>query len=296
MPRLNSQSRVAGYAVVAATGIDADAAARAVVAELPRLRPAGGRAAIEAALAGRGALLRFRPHRAAFLLDLPALGAARVQLKLYEPKDAVETAIGVVTAARGRTSWILGRAMRAAGLPTPEPLLLMLRKPFRLHRETVLITRALESPVLLTDELKRRLAERAGTRALLDETARLAAEMHDAGFLHGDFTASNLVLAGAADARILTIIDLDRARDLRRLPGALRRRAQVLDLRLLLLTTWGEVPRCGWLRLLVRYAAARKLTAAQTRRLATRVLSARRGRVRVGARAPTIGGPTPWSA
>jgi len=270
-----------------------------MLALLPALRPAQGEAALSAALSGRGALSRWRRHRAAFVLDDAELAAALrtqggVHVKIYEPKDALETALGIASRDRGATSFRMGVALRARGLPTPEPLLLLLRKPLRVHRETVLVTRGLEAPVLLTDELKRRLAAREPIRPLLDEAARLAATLHHQGFFHGDFTASNLVLAGPAGARSLSLIDLDRARDLRRLPAVVARGIQTLDLRMLLLTSWGEVSRREWLRLLARYARARNLGRGAARRLARRVLSARRGRVRLGAKAPTLGGPAPW--
>lgn len=291
--------RIAGFSVRAPDPVQAEPAARALIAALPGLRPQQGREALAARLAGRGAVLRWRAHRAALLAEVAGLGAALgvdgpLHLKIYEPKNALETAIGTVTPARGATSWRSGLALRDAGIPTPEPLLLLLRKPARIHRETVLVTRALVDPVLLTEELKARLASGRPTRPLLDEAAALAARLHDAGFLHGDFTASNLVLAGPPDDRRLVLIDLDRTKRLSVLPAPLRRRLQVLDLRLLLLTSWAEVPRRAWLRLLARYARARGLGSRARRRLAARVLSARRGRVRVGAAAPTLGGPTPW--
>lgn len=270
MPPLNSQSAI-----------------EALLEALPRLRPDAGRDALEAALAGRGTLLRYRPHRAAFLFD-------GLHVKLYLPKDALEVGIGIFARDRGATSWRLGQAMRAAGLPTPEPLFLRVRKPWRIHRETILVTRALDAPVHLTDELKARLRDGRSAKPLLDGVAVLAARLHDAGFFHGDFTASNLVLEGAA--RTLSVIDLDRARDLRALPAPLRTRVQALDLRLLLLTTWGEVSRRSWLRLLARYFHARNFSRSEARRFARRVLSARRGRIRPGAKAPPLGGPTPWSS
>ncbi len=284
-----STAQVGGYRVEAAPGLDGAAAARDLLALLPSLRPEQGKEALERALAGRGRLLRWRRHRAALLLEAGPLAPAH--LKIYRPKDVLETALGVVTPARGLTSWRIGRALLEAKLPTPEPRLLLLAKPLRVHRETVLVTAPIENPVHLTDELKARLASRVPLRPLLDAVARLAARFHAAGFLHGDFTASNLVL----DAKgALWVIDLDRAKDLRSMPRAMRIRAQLLDVRMLLLTTWGEVTRREWLRLLAIYLRERKLGRARGKRFARAVLSARRGRVRVGAKTGTIGGRVPW--
>lgn len=281
---------IEGWQVRAAPGVDAPALARGVLALLPSIDPARGQPPA-ASLAG-GELQRFRPHRAAFLLPLGPLGPTHV--KVYRAKDLLELALEVVLPSRGVTSWRMGRKLRAAGVRTPEPLLVAIRKPLRVHRGTVLLTRPLESPGLLTDELKRLRAAGVSARAILREVARLAAALHDAGLLHGDFTASNVVLAGSPPAREPWLIDLDRAKDLAHLPAVLRRWLQCLDLRLLLLTTWAEVPRRAWLRLLAEYARARGLSRPQRRRLAARVLAARRGRIRLGARTGTIGGREPW--
>jgi tRNA A-37 threonylcarbamoyl transferase component Bud32 len=192
-------------------------------------------------------------------------------------------------ASRARTSFHMGRALREAGVPTPEPLLLLWTGG--LFRRSVLVCRALDSPVRLTDELKAGILGGASRRVLLEEVAGLAARLHGAGYFHADFTASNILLSGGR----ATLIDLDRAKDLRVLPEALARRIQVLDLRLLLLTTWAEVSRYSWLRLLARYRAARGISREQGQRLARRVLAARRGRIRPGATAPPMGGRIPWT-
>lgn len=281
-----------GYRVFAAPGIDGETLARAIAGALPAFRPSQGKEALEAKL-GPGALLRWRRHRAAFLSRAP-LPFGDSHVKIYGAKDVLEVAIETITRSRGTTSWRMGRALFEVGVPTPEPVLLLVRKPARIHRESVLVTRSLENPVLLTAELKARLASARETAPLLDEVARLAARLHLAGFFHGDFTASNLVLSGPPEARRLSVIDLDRTKLLRVLPRGARRWIQALDLRMLLLTTWGEVPREAWLTLLGRYLAETGIAGPKAARFSARVLSARRGRVRLGANAPTKGGREPW--
>jgi hypothetical protein len=304
MPALNSVVGPKGWKVISAPASDGARATARMDALLPALRPAVGESQLRAAISanGRGTLLRYRPHRAAFLLEDAELAAALgcgarelLHVKVYAPKDALEKALEVGSSSRGRTSWRLGRAMWSAGIATPEPLLLMEKKPWRVHHETVLVTRALAGPVLLTDELKLRAAGGTSIRPLLSQAAVLAADLHVAGFFHGDFTASNLVLAGPTGARALFVIDLDRTKSVRLFPAPVRRRVEILDLRMLLLTSWGEVSRREWLRVLAAYARRRRLGRGSAHALAGRVLAARRGRVRVGAAAPTLGGREPWA-
>ena len=291
MTSLESRTSRKGWSVVAADGVDAIATATPLLDLLPRVWAAPDAASLGAALPAGSEVQRWRRWRAAFLLPMGALGT--VHVKVYRSRT-VQRAIEALTPSRGPTSWRMGRAMRAAGLPTPEPLLLAVKKPLRIHLGSVLVTRPLVAPRLLTDELKRRIAAGESVRPLLADVARLAAAFHEAGFLHGDFTASNVLLAGEPAARSLWLIDLDRTKRLGAMPPATRRWLQCLDLRLLLLTTWGEVSRRDWLRLLATYARARKLPRALRKRLAGRVLAARRGRVRIGATTGTIGGRDPW--
>jgi tRNA A-37 threonylcarbamoyl transferase component Bud32 len=282
-----------GWSVQASSGVDGDALARGLVALVPQVWAAPDSGALGSSLPAGAEVQRWRAWRAAFLL--PSGGVlGTLHVKVYRPKDFVERLLEVFLPSRGGTSWRMGRALLAAGVPTPEPLLLAVNKPMRIHRGTVLVTRPLESPRLLTDEIKRRLAAGEPLRPLLADVARFAAAFHDAGFFHGDFTASNLLLAGAPGASSLWVIDLDRTKDFRSLPASTRRWLQCLDMRLLLLTTWGEVSRREWLRLLATYLRARKLPRDTRKRIARRVLAARRGRVRVGARTATLGGRDPW--
>lgn len=279
-----------GWSVEVSAGVDGDTLARDLIALLPRVWNAPDSSALGTTLPPGAEVQRWRAWRTAFLF--PAAGAlGTVHVKVYRPKGALERALEIFLPSRGGTSWRMGRALRSAGVPTPEPLLLAVNKPLRMHRGTVLVTRPVDAPRLLTDELKRRAAAGEPVRTLLASVAGLAAALHEAGFFHGDFTASNVLLDAHAS---LWLIDLDRAKDLRSIPGPARRWLQCLDLRLLLLTTWGETSRRDWLRLLAGYLRARKFPRSARKRMARRVLAARRGRVRVGARTGTLGGRDPW--
>ena len=275
-----------GWTVRAAAGVDAMSLGERVVAMMPHVWRATDAAALARSVEG-AQVQRWRPWRAAFLLA--ASGGQVVHVKTYRPKNLFERTVALFLPSRGETSWEMGEALRAAGLATPRPVLLATRP----RAGTVLVTDPLVNPVLLTDELKRLLHAKQSPRALLREVARLAAAMHAAGFLHGDFTASNVLLHGPGP-RSLAVIDLDRTKRLPLLPPVAAIWLQSLDLRLLLLTTWGEVSRRDWLVLLAEYVRARGLSRPLQKLLARRVLSAKRGRVRVGASTGTIGGREPW--
>ena len=288
------RTRVDGYDVRAAAGIgDAAAAARELLAAVKTLRPEVGEAAFRARLESKGKALRWRSYRAAFLLFESFAGP--IHVKIYSSKGFLDALIEAATRARSMTSWRLGRKFLEAGVPTPEPLLLLSRTHSPIYRESILVTRAIESASELTELLKARKKAGSSLRDLMSDAATLAADFHRAGFFHGDFTSWNLLMGGAADRRQLLLIDLDRAKDVRLLPLLFRRRLQALDVRLLLLTTWGEVSRREWLRFLAVYGRHSSFSRAQRKAFARRILSARRGIVRIGARAPTILGRDPWA-
>lgn len=281
-------SELDGWTITAAAGVDAAALGRRMIDLFPRVFEARDSEALAAAVPG-AEVQRWRPWRTAFLHRGPD---GLLHVKVYRPKGVIERVVAALAPTRAATSWTMGEALRDAGVPTPAPLLLASRP----STGAVLVTRPLESPVLLTDELKRLKAGNLAPRALLREVARLAAAFHAAGFLHGDFTASNVLLHGPAASRSLTLIDLDRTKRLPILPPLATLWLQSLDLRLLLLTTWGEVSRRDWMRLLSAYGRARNLSRPLRKRLAGRVLSAKRGRVRLGASTGTIGGREPWGS
>lgn len=236
---------------------------------------------------GRGQLFRWRAHRIAVSLRArEPLGA--VLVKLYRPKNAVDGLLEVVFGNRCDRSFEMAQQLREAGLPTPEPVARARRGEVRL-----LATRLLPEHTLLTEHLKQRFVRPGapGTPAekhrLLERVGRLVQRLHQAGFAHGDLTASNIVVDGDGD---LHLIDLDRTRR----PVLFRRLFQTLDLRLLFLTSWGEVSRIQWLRLLAAYFDGFIGDRSVRRRMARRVLGARRGRVRLGAADETEGGRVPY--
>ena len=290
MSALATVVRLPDGSALAAPGVEGTMLATRLRAELPKLDPSLGEAALAAGLGGSGDVLRWRSYRATFLLRGGPLG--NVHVKVYRPKDAFDRVAGALLPSRGVTSWKMGWRLRDAGIPTPEPLLLLRCTPRGEPRWTVLLAKPLDPPVVpLMDELERRRASGEDARRLLREVARLVARFHDAGFFHGDLTANNVLLS--PDARSLWLIDLDRTKALSWLPRSARLAAQTVDLRMLLLSSWRKIPRRAWLRLFVEYARARGIEGAARTRLAARVFSARRGRIRLGAR-PRTGTRVPW--
>lgn len=282
--------RVGGYLVRASSRVtDPARVAREIVDALPSWRPGPSEGVLRERVAPTGRLIRWRPHRAALVFEATPAGPAHV--KVYRARNLVETAIETCTPSRAFTSWRMGLALQAAGVPTPAPLLLLAKKPLRVHVESVLLTERLDDATVLLTELKARAERGEPVRPLLPRIARVAAQLHRAGFFHGDFTARNLVLHGPD--RALSVIDLDRTKSLRWLPRPVRERIQLLDLRMLLLSTWAYVSRREWLRLLALYFRDAGIPESRRRVFARILLSAKRGRVRIGANRPTAT-RTPW--
>lgn len=232
-------------------------------------------------------LMRYRHHRIAMYISGDA-ALGDVLVKVYKPKNAADALLSGVLGDRCERSYKMALALRADNLPTPEPVAVARRGDVR-----VLATRALPEHTLLTEYLKAQFIRESATgtarekRALLARVADLASTLHRAGFVHGDLTASNIVVDGEGN---LHLIDLDRTKR----PTLARAFLQMLDVRLLFLTSWGEVSRSEWLRLLARYMRPWGWSRHRKRRFVRRVLGAKRGRVRLGARGDVAGGRVPY--
>jgi hypothetical protein len=117
-------------------------------------------------------------------------------------------------------SWRIGRALAAAGIPTPEPLLLLESESG--GAASIYVCRHLADRVEARYLLRARNAGREGVEfpaidfaAFLAATARLARRLHDAGFWHRDFSIGNLLVRpGATPAEIaeIALVDLNRCR------------------------------------------------------------------------------------
>lgn len=126
-------------------------------------------------------------------------------------------------------SWGAARAMRAAGLPTPEPVMLL--EAVDPGGPAYYVCRAVEGALEARYLLRaanageeRQLYPEVDLAAFLAELARTLRRLHDAGFWHRDVTAGNVLLrpAPAGAAPPLWLLDLNRTRLDQRL-GIVRR-------------------------------------------------------------------------
>ncbi len=122
--------------------------------------------------------------------------------------------------SKARRSWQNARALRAAGIATPEPLLVL--EPDRPGPPALYVCRHLAGRI----ELRYLMRERnAGSEredhpalefdALIAAVARLARRLHDAGFWHRDFSVGNLLVEtrdSAPGFGEIALLDLNRCR------------------------------------------------------------------------------------
>lgn len=150
----------------------------------------------------------------------PAAGGAPVVVKQFRSDSARERRRLGRGTGKARRSWEMARALAAAGLSTPQPLLLV--EPARPGGAALYVCRHLDERLELRYPLR---ARNAGTEAadfpgldfeaLIDAVARLARRMHDAGFWHRDYSVGNLLLErrdAAPGFGDIALIDLNRCR------------------------------------------------------------------------------------
>jgi len=153
-------------------------------------------------------------------------------------------------------SWAAARAIAAAGVPTPEPVLLA--ESERLDRPSFFVSRHLggtfEARYLLRAVAAGRAAEEfpeVDPGLFLEAIGRALRRLHDAGFFHRDVSSGNVLLraAGAGRPPELWLIDLNRVRRVRRM-GMVRRSRDLCRLMVfsrqdrerLLTAYWGGPP------------------------------------------------------
>jgi hypothetical protein len=191
------------------------------------------------------------PRLAARLLD-PAVATATLhwgrnyiyRATLTADPDSPAVAVKQFRDARGRSrasrvggegkaakSFRLAREFLAAGLPTAEPLLWAESDD---GATAIFVTRALDGFTELRYLLRARNAgldpdpfPGLDVGRVIDEAARLARRMHDAGFWHRDFSIGNLMVGAPGSAGAppeISLLDLNRARRLAAVPTAARMR------------------------------------------------------------------------
>jgi tRNA A-37 threonylcarbamoyl transferase component Bud32 len=133
-------------------------------------------------------------------------------------RDRLRRAAGAP--GRARASWDNARALAAAGLATPEPLLLV--EPARRGGPSLYVCTHLAGRLELRYPLRARNAGREREEfpeldlaELIAAVGALARRLHDAGFWHRDFSVGNLLIERAAAPPgfgEIALVDLNRAR------------------------------------------------------------------------------------
>jgi len=157
-------------------------------------------------------------------------------LKRYNLRGGVHTAIHLPMRSRARWSWLNGRRLVAAGVPTPMPLACIEERRFRLLRvRSWLLTTFVQGRSLLELVQSQQLA---GDR-LVDLARQFSRIWQTLGQLragHGDMKASNLIVDPDDQ---LWLIDLDGLRIYR--SAALLRRERRNDLARFM-RNWNDYP------------------------------------------------------
>jgi tRNA A-37 threonylcarbamoyl transferase component Bud32 len=131
-------------------------------------------------------------------------------LKQYKIRGFVEEWKYLVLPSKARKEWQMAQQTLAQGIPTPVPLAMAERRKGRFLQDALLITQAISPSTPLIELIPAR-----GDKELFFQAARLLREVHEAGLLHQDLHAGN-ILVGMADKK-LYLIDLHRAKFVRRI-------------------------------------------------------------------------------
>jgi len=185
-----------------------------------------------------------------------AEGTVAVAVKQFRGGDARERLRRRRGKGKAARSWRAARGMAAAGLPTPEPVMLL--ESLDPRGPSFYVSRAVEGALEArhvfraanAGEERERFPE-VDLAGFLEELGRTVRRVHDTGFWHRDVSAGNVLLRprGAGKPPELWLLDLNRARRRRRLSVAQRSRdLSRLPLRrpehraLLLEAYWGTAP------------------------------------------------------
>lgn len=155
--------------------------------------------------------------------------------KQAKPRTFWHALKSLVRPSRDFRSWQRGHALLNRDLPTARPLAVVERKLLGLHISSLVLTEVIpdsrDLDRLCTEELPR--LSPAQQRAVKDELVRvlvrLIRRMHERGFVHRDFKASNILITGDTSAAQLAawLIDLDGLRRVQKVGGRDRLRVMM---------------------------------------------------------------------
>jgi tRNA A-37 threonylcarbamoyl transferase component Bud32 len=140
--------------------------------------------------------------RTAFIMPGPK---GELFLKQYKIRDFAEAWKYLLVPSKARREWRMARQALAKGIPIPVPVAMAERRNGWFLQEALLITQAISPSCPLIE-----LIPQGGHQELLLQSARLLRQAHEAGLLHQDLHAGN-ILEGMADKK-LYLIDLHRAK------------------------------------------------------------------------------------
>jgi tRNA A-37 threonylcarbamoyl transferase component Bud32 len=209
--------------------------------------------------AGQAHVIKHGPHRVVYRVDLPGLS---FYLKHNLIPDRLALLRQLIRRSKARMEYESTLAVAARGVPTISPLALGEQQCLWSAGESYLITRSLEDSQPLNIFLAAMLpALPAGRRTavrqrLATALGQLVARIHDAGVLHNDLHAANLLVRlGEHDQVALYVIDLNAVRIGAPLDWEASRR------NLVMLNSWfvPRVSRSDRLRFWKAYFEARQL-------------------------------------
>src|SRR5208337_3125304 len=122
-------------------------------------------------------------------------------LKQYKIRDFRDRWKYFLLPSKARREWMMAHQALAKGIPTPVPLAMAERRQGCFLQDALLITQAISPSSPLIE-----LIPDGGNEELLFQTARLLRQTHEAGLLHQDLHAGNILVG--MDGKKLYLIDL----------------------------------------------------------------------------------------
>lgn len=160
-------------------------------------------------LSARGAEIGRNLYRRTARVDVPGLGA--LVLKVHRPHGLADTLRAAVRGSRAAAEWAAGRFLFGAGLPTPEPVLLVERRRGPFLELAASASRLLPGRVTFEPAWVVQPASKA--RRLLERAARVIRAMHDRGGDHRDLHSGNVLVGhGPGDVSTIDVVDLHKVR------------------------------------------------------------------------------------
>ena len=170
---------------------------------------------------GQAAVIKANPSRSVFRFDA---GPGVCYVKWHRFRGLLDAIGNALRGARAEREWRMALCLREAGIHTPEPMLMGVRRRYGLPVETVLVMREVLG-VALKEEFPALMAARSGEAArrrheLARRLGTLVRTLHEGHISHPDMHGGNFLVT--EPDRSLCLIDLHSARQFDALPGGER--------------------------------------------------------------------------